>query len=72
MEFRLVDGVAIWDNAEEIPQNIKDRAEKLKGKTFSKTEFEKLLLNTSKEELLQQEIDELKAVVDVMLNGGDA
>ena len=25
----------------------------------------------TKEELLQQEIDELKAVVDVMLNGGD-
>ena len=26
----------------------------------------------TKEELLQQEIDELKAVVDAMLNGGDA
>ena len=52
-EFSLADGKAIWENPEEVSQDIKDRAEKLKGETYSKTQFQKMLENPTPEERIK-------------------
>lgn len=51
---------------EEIPPpspEILERAKKLEGKTLSKSEFERLLLNPTKEEILKQRISELELYI---------
>ena len=50
------EGDDIPDDAEEVEQpsqEIKDRAEKLKGKTFSKTQFQRMLENPTPEERIE-------------------
>ena len=56
-------GDIIPDGAEEIEQptqEILQRAEKLKGRTYSKSEFKNMLFNPTKEEILEERIDELE------------
>lgn len=51
---------------EKIPSpspEILERAKKLEGKTLSKSEFERLLLNPTKEEILEQRISELELYI---------
>ena len=52
-DFSLVDGKAVWENPEEVPQEIKDRAERLRGKTYSKTQFQKMLDNPTPKERIE-------------------
>lgn len=59
-------GDNIPNDAKEVvqpPQEILNRAENLKGKTYSKSEFEKLLFNPTKEEILEKRINELELFI---------
>lgn len=65
------EGDEIPDGAEEVEkpsQEILDRAEQLAGKTFSKSEFEKLLYEkTELEKLMESHLD----LWDLILFGGE-
>lgn len=48
---------------EQPSQEVIERTKKLKGKTYSKSEFEKLLFNIIKEEALEQRVNELELYI---------
>jgi len=59
-------GDIIPEDAEEIEQpsqEILDRAENLKGKTYSRSEFERLLYSPTQEEILEQRINDLELYI---------
>mgnify|MGYP000969583132 CR=1 FL=1 len=59
-------GDVIPDSATEVEQptqEVLERAEKLKGKTYSRSEFEKLLFNPTQEEGLEERVNELELYI---------
>jgi hypothetical protein len=51
-------------------QKIIDRAESLKGKTFSKSEFETMLLEKTPDELKDEQIALMQKALDDLIMGG--
>ena len=59
-------GDAIPDGAEEVEQpsqEILERAERLKGKTYSRSEFERFLFTPTQEEIFEQRINDLELYI---------
>lgn len=49
------------------PPKILARAAQIEGRTLSRSEFERLLTEKTREELLQDQLDAQQAIIDVLL-----